>query len=65
MFVAAGLVVLVNVSNVVDVSEVVRSKLSVIESVLLPVTTHEQAEDTRDGIPEHCETKAGNPAVAV
>jgi hypothetical protein len=59
------LVVLVDVSAVVDVSEAVWGELGVVEGVLLPVTMHEQAEDTRDGTPEHCETKVGNPVVAV
>jgi hypothetical protein len=55
VFVVAGLVVLVDVSEVVNVSEVVEGELDVVGGVLVP-TTHEHAEDTRDGIPEHCET---------
>lgn len=65
MFIAVELVVLVDVPEVVDISEVVGGELGVVENVLLPVTMHEHAEDTRDGIPEHCETKVGNPDVAV
>jgi hypothetical protein len=65
VFVTAELLVLVDVPNVVGVSKVVGGELRVVEGVLFPVTMHEQAEDTRDGIPEHCETKVGNPVVAV
>lgn len=65
VFVAAELVGLVDVSDIVDVSEAVGGELGVVEGVLLPVTTHEHAEDTCDGIPEHCDTKVGNPVVAV
>jgi hypothetical protein len=65
VFVAVELVVLVDVSDVVDILEVVGGELGVVEGVLLPVTIHEHAEDTRDGIPEHCETKIGTPVIAV
>jgi hypothetical protein len=65
VFVAVELVVLVDDSDVVDVSEIVGVELGMVEGVLLPVTIHEHAEDTRDGIPEHCETKVGNPVIAV
>jgi hypothetical protein len=65
VFVRVELVRLVDVSDVVDISEAVGGELGVVDGVLLPVAMHEHAEDTCDGTPEHCDTKLGNPVVAV
>ena len=53
------LVTKVDVSVTKDTSEVVGGELGI------PVTIHKQAEEMRDGDPEHCETKGGSPVVAV
>lgn len=48
-----------------DMLEVAEIVPDVEEGVVNPVTMHEHAEDTRDGIPEHWDTKGGRPVVAV